>query len=211
MSLPYSKKTIENFLNPKNVGDMDDADATATEGSPACGDMIKLYIKVDKDTKIIKDIRFRSFGCASNIAASSVVTELAKNKTLQEAKNISWEDVLNNLGGLPPVKVHCAVLSTEALKTAIENYEMEHGLIKEKIPTSPEIVKNRLKRVINPLTGKDVMSGDLVKTIDLKGGIIQIELNIQESHQFAENLKEEIKERLEPLWDIKEVNIRFVE
>jgi NifU-like protein involved in Fe-S cluster formation len=211
MSLPYSKKTIENFLNPKNVGDMDDADATATEGSPACGDMIKLYIKVDKDTKIIKDIRFRSFGCASNIAASSVVTELAKNKTLQEAKNISWEDVLNNLGGLPPVKVHCAVLSTEALKTAIENYEMEHGLIKEKIPTSPEIVKNRLKRVINPVTGKDVMSGDLVKTIDLKGGIIQIELNIQESHQFAENLKEEIKERLEPLWDIKEVNIRFVE
>lgn len=211
MSLPYSKKTIENFLNPKNVGDMDDADATATEGSPACGDMIKLYLKVDKDTKIIKDIRFRSFGCASNIAASSVVTELAKNKTLQEAKNISWEDVLNNLGGLPPVKVHCAVLSTEALKTAIENYEMEHGLTKEKIPTNPEIVKNRLKRVINPLTGKDVMSGDLVKTIDLKGGIIQIELNIQESHQFAENLKGEIKERLEPLWDIKEVNIRFVE
>ncbi len=210
MSLPYSKKTIENFLNPKNVGEIKDADATATEGSPACGDMIKLYIKVDKDTLIIKDIKFRSFGCASNIAASSVVTELAKNKTLDEAKKISWEDILKNLGGLPPVKVHCAVLSTEALRTAIENYEMQHGLIKDRLPTDAGVIRERLKRVINPITGKDVLSGDLVSDILFNEGIIDISLNMPDNHQFAANLKEEIVERLEPLWDIKAVNIHFI-
>lgn len=209
MSLPYSKKTIENFTNPKNVGEIEDADAAASEGSPACGDMIKLTLKIDKDTKVIKDIKFRSYGCASNIAASSVVTELAKNKTIDEAKKISWEDIMENLGGLPPVKVHCAVLSSEALKTAIENYEYKHGLIKDKVPTDMNIIHARLKKVINPLTGKDIMSGDLIMDIKLENSVIKILLNIIENHQFAANLKEEIIEKLEPLWDIKEITVSY--
>lgn len=205
MSLPYSKKTIEIFTNPKNVGEIEDADATATEGSPACGDMIKIYLKVDKDTRTISNIKFRSYGCASNIAASSVVTELAKNKSIDEAKKISWEDILNNLGGLPPVKVHCAVLSSEALKTAIENYENIHGLIKDKKPTDINIVQKRLKKVINPVTGKDIISNDLISELNLDKNKVIIRLNMQKEDQFAENIRHEIMDRLGPLWDINEV------
>ncbi len=209
MSFPYSPKVLEYFIHPKNVGEMENPDAMATEGSPACGDMVKLYLKVNPKTKIIEDIKFKSYGCASNIATASIITELAKGKTIDEAKKITWQQAADTLGGLPPVKVHCAVLAADALKTAIENYEHTHNLIKDKKPTDEKIVKERLKHVINPLTGVDVMQANFVKKIEASNGVIKVFVNMESNHQFAGNIREEIKERLEPLWDVKEVKVIF--
>lgn len=209
MGLPYSPKVIEHFLNPRNVGKMDNPDAKATEGSPACGDMIRIYLKVDKETKIIKDIKFESYGCASNIATASITTELAIGKTIEEAKKLTWKDAADALGGLPPVKVHCAVLAVDALKTAIENYENKEGLLKEKKPTDLAKIKERLQHVIDPRSGVDVLRSKLVSEIKINEGIVNIYLDMEREHQFANNVQNEIKEMLEPLWDIKEVNVEF--
>jgi len=211
MALPYSKKLLELFLNPKNVGEIPDADAKATEGSPACGDMVQLFIKVDPETKVIKDIKFKSYGCASNIATASIVTELAKGKTLEEAKKITWKEAADELGGLPPTKIHCAVLAVDALHTAIENYEHQHGLLKEKIPTTPEIVKNRLKHVIDPSKGVDVIRAKTVEDIKVEDGKVYIKLTISSKDEFANHLKSEIIERISPLWDVKEVEVKFAD
>jgi NifU-like protein involved in Fe-S cluster formation/metal-sulfur cluster biosynthetic enzyme len=209
MSLPYSKKLIELFIHPKNVGEIPDADAKATEGSPACGDMVQLFLKVDPETKRIVDIKFKSYGCASNIATASIVTELAKGKTLEEAKKITWKDADAELGGLPPTKIHCAVLAVDALHTAIENYEHQHGLLKEKVPTTKEVVINRLKHVIDPRKGIDVIRAKTVKDVEVQDGVAKIYLDIKEDEEFAKHLKEEIIERISPLWDIKEVEVIF--
>lgn len=209
MALPYSKKLIELFINPKNVGEIPDADAKATEGSPACGDMVQLYLKVDPESKVITDIKFKSYGCASNIATASIVTELAKGKTLDEAKKVTWKEAAEALGGLPPTKIHCAVLAVDALHTAIENYEHQHGLLKEKIPTTPDIVRNRLKHVIDPAKGVDVIRAKTVRDIRVEEGKVTIILNIKEDQEFANHLKNEIIERISPLWDVKEVEVTF--
>jgi len=209
MALPYSEKVLEYFKNPKNVGEIPDADAVATEGSPACGDMVKLFLKVNPDTRVIEDIKFKSYGCASNIATASIITELAKKKTIEDAKRISWKQASEALGGLPPVKVHCAVLAVDALKTAIENYEHTSGIIKEKNPTTVEMIRKRLAHVINPLTGLDVLQVDFVKKLDLENGKVQVHVDLDSDHQFANNIKEEIRERLEPLWDIVSVKVFF--
>ena len=209
MSLPYSDKVLEYFKNPKNVGEISDADAVATEGSPACGDMVKLFLKVDPDTRVIEDIKFKSYGCASNIATASIITELAKKKTIDDAKNISWKQASDALGGLPPVKVHCAVLAVDALKTAIENYENIKGIIKEKKPTTIEGIRKRLAHVINPLTGLDVLQVNFIKKIELKNGTARIHVDLDSDHQFTGNIREEIRERIEPLWDIERVEVFF--
>ena len=128
MAIIYTKKVLEHFKNPHNVGEIKDADAEATEGSMACGDMVTIYLKVDKKTSRIKDIKFKSYGCASNIATASVLTEMAKGKTLEEAKKIKFEDITNELGGLPTQKVHCSVLAAKTLKSAIKNYEDRNKL-----------------------------------------------------------------------------------
>jgi len=117
----YSKEVIKHFQNPKNMGKMKRADAVAEVGNPICGDMMTLYLKI-KDKKIV-DISFETMGCVAAIATSSMITELAKGKTLAEAKKITFQDVANALGQLPPVKMHCANLSVEALRAAIKNYE----------------------------------------------------------------------------------------
>ncbi len=207
MSLPYTKKVLQYFLHPKNVGEIKDADATATEGSPACGDMVKLYLKIDPKTHEIEDIKFQSYGCASNIATASIITELAKGKEIENAKDISWEEASKELGGLPPVKVHCAVLAVDALKTAIENYENTHGLLKEKIPTDEKIAIKRLRHVINPIAGKDIVSTHLVKDVKVHEGIIDVTVDMADDHQFYNNIADEIIERLSPLWDIEKVNV----
>ena len=209
MALPYSEKVIEYFRNPKNVGEIDDADAIATEGSPACGDMVKLFLKINPDTKVIEDIKFKSYGCASNIATASIITELAKNRTIEEAKQISWKHASDELGGLPPVKVHCAVLAVDALKTAIENYEHKKGLNKDTKSTDIATIKKRLGHVINPLTGLYVLKVNFVKNVELKDGVVSIWVDVDSDHQFANNIREEIKERFEPLWDIKRVEVTF--
>ncbi len=209
MSIPYTKKILEHFMHPHNVGQVDNPDATATEGSPACGDMVKLSLKVDAPTKTITDIKFESYGCASNIATGSIITDLAKGRTIDEAKAITWQKANEELGGLPPVKVHCAVLAVDALKTAIENYEHRHGLLKEKIPTDEKIVMKRLSRVINPLAGLDVVRTKIVTEVRIESGNITVFVELPEDHQFAANLRNEIQERIEPLWDVRSVTVVF--
>ncbi len=116
----YSERVMDHFTNPRNVGDMADADGVGTVGNPTCGDAMKIYIKV-KDGKIV-DAKFKTFGCGAAIAVSSMVTEMVKGKTLDEALAISKEAVANELGGLPPQKMHCSNLGADALKQAIEDY-----------------------------------------------------------------------------------------
>lgn len=116
----YSDKVIQQFMHPKNMGKMEKPDGVGTVGNILCGDQMTLYIKVKKD--IITDIKFESFGCAAAIATSSMVTELAKGKTIKQAEKISRNDVAKELGGLPPIKMHCSNMATEALKKAIEDY-----------------------------------------------------------------------------------------
>lgn len=209
MSFPYTRKVLEHFRHPHNVGKMDNPDAVATEGSPACGDMVKLYLKVDKESKVIDDIKFESYGCASNIATGSIITDLAIGKTLEDAKKLNWKSAAEALGGLPAVKVHCAVLAVDALRTAIENYEHQHGLLKVKVSTDDKVVMKRLSRVINPLAGLDVVRTKVVQEVDVKDGIVTVYVELPEMHQFANNVKSEIIERIEPLWDVKEVRVIF--
>ncbi len=169
MVLPYTEKVIEHFKNPKNVGKMDDPDAKATEGSPACGDMVTLYLKVDDSDHMIKDIKFESYGCASNIATGSIITELAKGKTIEEAKQLTWESAADALGGLPPIKVHCSVLAIDTLKAAIRNYEERNGLLDdEELPTNEETVKDRLSHVVNPVVGLNIIKTGIVSSIEIE-------------------------------------------
>lgn len=120
-SQPYSKKVMEMFTNPKNKGEIKDADGIGEVGNPVCGDVMKVYIKVENN--IIKDIKFQTYGCASAIATSSMITEMAKGKTLEEAMKITKQDIVDQLGGLPPIKVHCSALADEALHAAIKDYK----------------------------------------------------------------------------------------
>lgn len=116
----YTEKVMDHFMNPRNVGEIPDADGIGTEGNPVCGDVMKLYIKVDGDR--IVDAKFQTFGCGAAIAVSSMITEMVKGKTLDEALKISKETVADALGGLPPQKMHCSNLGADALKKAIEDY-----------------------------------------------------------------------------------------
>jgi nitrogen fixation NifU-like protein len=116
----YSQKVMEHFKNPHNVGEIPDADGVGSVGNPVCGDMMTIYIKVKDDR--LEDIKFKTYGCGSAIATSSMITDLAKGKTLEEAMKITRGDVADELGGLPPVKMHCSNLAADALHAAIEDY-----------------------------------------------------------------------------------------
>lgn len=116
----YSEKVMDHFMNPRNVGDIPDADGVGSEGNPTCGDVMKISIKVKDD--IIVDAKFKTFGCGAAIAVSSMITEMVKGKTLDEALAISREAVSEALGGLPPQKMHCSNLGADALRLAIEDY-----------------------------------------------------------------------------------------
>ena len=120
----YSEKVMEHFKNPRNMGEIPDADGIGTVGNPVCGDLMTIYIKV-RDNRLA-DIKFKTFGCGSAIATSSMITELAKGKTLEEALKITRRDVADELDGLPPIKMHCSNLATEALHAAIEDYLKKH-------------------------------------------------------------------------------------
>ena len=114
------------FMNPKNMGEIKDADGIGKVGNPTCGDIMWVYIKVGKDKKgkeILKDVKFKTFGCASAIATSSMITQIAKGKTLEDAEKIKYQEVVDSLGGLPAIKIHCSTLATEALNMAIVDYK----------------------------------------------------------------------------------------
>lgn len=210
MPLPYSDIVMEHFRNPHNVGQIEDADAEAVEGSPACGDMVAVYLKVDEESQRIDDVKFESYGCASNIATGSIITDLAKGRTLEEAKEISWQQASEALGGLPALKTHCSVLAVDALRAAIRNYEERHGLVEDREPTTVQLVRRRLKRVMNPMVGLDLIRTELVKEIEVSQGAVRVAVDIPEDHQFASNIRHEILEKLQHRWDVEEVLIDFV-
>jgi len=211
MPLPYSETVMEHFRHPRNVGRIEDADAKSIEGSPACGDMVAVYLKVDPEDLRLTDVKFESYGCASNIATGSIITELAKGKTLEEAKAITWKQASEALGGLPPIKTHCSVLAVDGLRAAIQNYEERHGLVKERVPTTVEVVRKRLKHVMNPLVGLDLVRTKVVKDIEVSDGTVRVVLDLPSDHQFAANIREEITEKIEPLWDVDKVVVEFTE
>jgi nitrogen fixation NifU-like protein len=211
MPLPYTEKVMEHFRHPQNVGRLENADAKAIEGSPACGDMVAVYLKVNEDNKVIEDIKFESYGCASNIATGSIITELAKGKTLDEAKQITWKQAADALGGLPAIKAHCSVLAVDGLRAAIQNYEERHGLVQEREPTTDEVVRKRLKHVMNPITGLDVIRTKLIKDIQVSDGTVRIVIDLPSDHQFAANIREDIQDKIGHMWDVKDVHIEFTE
>lgn len=206
--MQYSQKVLDHFMHPKNVGKMENPDASATEGSPACGDQVTVYIKVDEENKTIEDISFLSYGCASNIATASIITELAKGKSLDEAKAITWRDAMEALDGLPPVKVHCSVLAADTLQTAISNYEIAHGL-KEVPNFSKETIIEELKKIIYPKVGEDIVSLKMVKYVGLNDGDVLIDLNMMSFDQWRDNVAEEIREHLEKYPEVKNIQINF--
>ena len=125
MAPVYSEKVLEHFRNPRNVGELENPDGVGVEGNPVCGDLMEIHIRVEDDR--ITDIKFKTFGCGSAIATSSMVTELAKGKTLDEALQISRQDVADELDGLPKQKMHCSNLAADALHKAIEDYRKKQA------------------------------------------------------------------------------------
>ena len=121
----YNEKVVEIFTNPKNVGELKDANAIGQVGNPACGDIMKLYLKIN-DKGIIEDEKFQTFGCAAAIVSSSVATEMIKGKTVEEALKLENQEILDYLGGLPAHKIHCSVLAKEAIEDAIDNYNKKN-------------------------------------------------------------------------------------
>ncbi len=128
MALDYSQKVMDHFINPRNVGEIENADGVGEAGNPKCGDIMKIYLKVNDDTKIIDDVKFKTFGCASAIASSSMATELIKGKTIQDAWDLTNAAVAEALDGLPPIKMHCSVLAEEAIHEALNDYRKKHGM-----------------------------------------------------------------------------------
>ena len=125
----YNETVMDHFMNPRNMGDIKDADAVGEVGAAACGDIMKITLKIDDDTQTVTDARFKTFGCGSAIAASSMATELIKGRSIEELqKNFNNDDIVTALGGLPPVKIHCSVLATEALNAALEDYKRRKSI-----------------------------------------------------------------------------------
>ncbi|MEA1913135.1 MAG: Fe-S cluster assembly scaffold protein NifU [candidate division WOR-3 bacterium] len=119
--MEYSDKVLEHFMNPRNVGEIEDANGVGKVRNPVCGDAMTIYIKVEND--VIKDIKFKTFGCAAAIATSSMVTEIVKGKKIEEALKVSNKEIIKSLDGLPPEKMHCSLLAKDGLKAAIKDYK----------------------------------------------------------------------------------------
>ena len=141
MALNYTKKTLNHFLKPKNIGEIKNADAYAEIGNMVCGDQLSFSIKVEKGK--IKDVKFLSFGCASNIATASIMTEKVKGMSLEKAKNYDWNKIVSDLGGLPQQKVHCSIMAVQGLKKVIDSYEDKEGSKKE---LKKEVKKKNIKK-----------------------------------------------------------------
>jgi nitrogen fixation NifU-like protein len=187
-SLGYSEEVLDHFKNPRNPGRIEDADVTAKVGSAACGDMVQLYMKVDPDTEVIEDIKFESFGCAANIASTSVTTQLAKGKTLEEAKSVSFKDVVEELGGLPKNKVHCAHLATSGLKAAIMKYEAKRG----KRDIDADFVRRLLTGVLDPEKGLNIIAAKRVEGVDVEGRRVRVLLSKELDPEARATMAEDV-------------------
>ena len=124
----YSEKVMDHFTNPRNVGEIPDANAVGQVGNPQCGDIMNIYMKINDDTQVIEDVKFKTFGCGAAIATSSMATELVKGKTVDEALALTNKAVAEALDGLPPIKMHCSNLAEEAVHAAIINYYESRGI-----------------------------------------------------------------------------------
>ena len=127
----YTKEVMDHFSNPRNVGEIENPDGVGEVGNPKCGDIMKIYLKIEND--IIVDVKFKTFGCGSAIASSSMSTEMIKGKSIYEALDLTNKEVANALGGLPPVKMHCSVLAEQAIKAAVSDYYKRRGVDPEPI------------------------------------------------------------------------------
>lgn len=211
MALHYTKKTIERFRNPKFAGEIKNPDGVATEGSPACGDMITTYLKVDEKTKKIQEVKFKSFGCASNIATADVISEKAIGKTIDEVEQMDLATAARELGGLPPIKMHCSVLAVSTLKAAIRDYKQKHGVNVEAEKLSEEKVWEKLHQVINPEIGLNIVRLKMVRNIRVESnGNVFVEISLGNTDEmFAPNIKEEIEEHLKELNGTKKVEVKI--
>jgi NifU-like protein len=201
----YSEKVMDHFKNPRNIGVIEDADVTAKVGSVACGDLIKLYLKFDPDRDQIKDIKFESYGCAANIATSSMMTEMVKGKTIEEARKVTFKDISETLGGLPRIKLHCAVLSRQGLETAFLKYEAKRGRVKMDEP----FVNKILRGVLDPVQGVDIISAKILQSTKIEGNKITLDLKAKPDSELARSLAEDLHDAFEGL-DV-ELDLRFKE
>jgi nitrogen fixation NifU-like protein len=206
--MEYTDKVLDHFMNPRNIGQLSDANAIASEGSPACGDQVNFYLRINKETLIIEDVRFLSYGCASNIATASVTSEIVKGKTINEAKNITWKTITESLGGLPPTKVHCSVLAVDTLKRAINNFEITNKLIDPYLLTKQMII-DELKNVIYSQAGEDIVTLKMLKYISFENNEVTIQLDMPKFCTHKTAIIDEIKEHLKKFTTIK--NINFIE
>ena len=126
--MQYSDKVMDHFMNPRNVGEIENASGVGEVGNAKCGDIMRIYLDIDEDTKVIKDVKFKTFGCGSAIASSSMATEMVKGKTIHEALEVTNKAVAEALDGLPPVKMHCSVLAEQAIKAALIDYAKKHNI-----------------------------------------------------------------------------------
>jgi nitrogen fixation protein NifU and related proteins len=204
--MEYSQKVLDHFMHPHNVGKIENPDAVATEGSPACGDQVTVYIKVNPDSHVIEEAKFQSYGCASNIATASIITDLAIGKTIEEATKITWRDAMDALDGLPPVKVHCSVLAADTLRKAITKYQVDKGLI-EPPKFSKDTIVEELRKIIYPKVGEDIVTLKMVKYVGIEDGEVIIDLQIPSFDMYKENIAEEIREHLEAFPEVKNVKI----
>ena len=126
--MQYSDKVMEHFMNPRNVGEIDNASGVGEVGNAKCGDIMRIYLDIDKDSEVINDVKFKTFGCGSAIASSSMATEMVKGKTIHEALAVTNKAVAEALDGLPPVKTHCSVLAEQAIKAALIDYAEKNNI-----------------------------------------------------------------------------------
>ena len=127
----YSEKVMDHFQHPRNVGEIEDASGVGTVGNAKCGDIMRMFLDIDDETHIIKECKFKTFGCGAAVATSSMATEMVKGKTIEEAMQITNKAVMEALVGLPPVKVHCSLLAEEAIHAALWDYAQKHGIVIE--------------------------------------------------------------------------------
>ncbi len=209
----YTEKVKEHFFNPRNVGEIEDADGTGQVGSLACGDALKLTFKLDKDGRI-SDAKFKTFGCASAIATSSVLTEIIKGMTLEEAGKITNKDIADYLGGLPEQKMHCSVMGREALEAAIENYngggDEERQLQGKVVCTCFGVTEDEIRRVVseNNLTEVEQVTNYCKAGGGCGGCIEQIQKIIEEVNPEAVKSKPApIEEKPKNLTNIKKIQL----